>query len=56
MSAAAAPKAHQVEAISFCGIEEHEVAGIESLFDGHLADDVGHLELGDLRDSRRRPE
>ncbi len=34
--------------------EEHEVARIETLLHGRLADDVGHLELGDPGDSARR--
>ena len=34
--------------------KEHEVARIESLFDGHLANDVRHLELGDPGDAARR--
>src|SRR5436309_3028334 len=34
--------------------EQHEVARIESLLDGHLADDVCHLELGDPGDAARR--
>ena len=31
--------------------EEHEVPRIEPLFDGHLANDVRHLELGDPGDA-----
>src|SRR6266571_2252430 len=72
MSAEAAPKAHQVEAISFCGTitfctpssraktpacaaegEQHEVARVEAFLHGRLADDVGHLELGDPGDAAR---
>ena len=34
--------------------EQHEVPRIETLLDGHLADDVRHLELGNPGDAARR--
>src|SRR5229473_2212912 len=34
--------------------EQHEVARVETLLHGRLADDVGHLELGDPGDAARR--